>query len=537
MIPAILKAQWLSVRRGSIGGSRLGRAAGFAAVLVWYSIWTVLGVAAYRFASVAEPGGPLVTALPRGLMFVVLYWQFAPVLTAGMGASLDTRRLRLYPVPESRLFFIEVLLRLTTGVEMLLVFAGLLLGLSANPRFSGPGPAFDRLALYALFAAFNLLLAVGIRSVLERLLSRKVLREVLALLLVCAAVLPQLLLMSGKSPHLLRHAFFTAPWPGWPWSATARLALPGWHWTDWAVLIAWTLLAWRFARWQFARSLRYDFEQAGATPRTAAVAPTWRDRLYRIPPALLPQALGTMVEKELRTLIRAPRFRTVFIMGFSFGLIVWLPLALGPSGNSAIAGNFLVLVSLYALALLGQVSYWNAFGFDRGAAQAYFMWPVGIRTVLAGKNIAAGIYILLEMLAVTAASLVARIPLSAGKIVEAYLVTPVAALYLLAAGNLSSVHVPRPMAPEKVAQGGGAGRFQGLMFLIYPAALVPVALAYLARYAFRSEAAFYVTLAFAAAGGVVVYWTAMESAAAAAERKREQFLCELSRGEGPVSMN
>ena len=32
-----------------------------------------------------------------------------------------------------------------------------------------------------------------------------------------------------------------------------------------------------------------------------------------------------MVEKELRTFARSARFRTVFIMGFSFGLLVWLP--------------------------------------------------------------------------------------------------------------------------------------------------------------------------------------------------------------------
>src|SRR5262249_34903601 len=37
---------------------------------------------------------------------------------------------------------------------------------------------------------------------------------------------------------------------------------------------------------------------------------------------------------------------------------------------------FLTVVCLYALMLLGQVSYWNSFGFDRGAAALYFAAPV-----------------------------------------------------------------------------------------------------------------------------------------------------------------
>ncbi len=67
--------------------------------------------------------------------------------------------------------------------------------------------------------------------------------------------------------------------------------------------------------------------------------------------------------------------------------------------------------------------------------------------------------------------------------------------------------------------------------------LVPVGLAYLARYAFASQTAFYLLLAFAFAVGVVVYWTAMDSCVDAAWKKREQLLNELSAGEGPVEMN
>ena len=44
------------------------------------------------------------------------------------------------------------------------------------------------------------------------------------------------------------------------------------------------------------------------------------DRFFRLPSLVLPDPLAAIVEKELRSLARTPRFRTVFIMGFTFGL-------------------------------------------------------------------------------------------------------------------------------------------------------------------------------------------------------------------------
>jgi hypothetical protein len=125
--------------------------------------------------------------------------------------------------------------------------------------------------------------------------------------------------------------------------------------------------------------------------------------------------------------------------------------------------------------------------------------------------------------------------ISPGKILEAFLVTAVASLYLLGLGNLGSVYYPRGMNPQRVSAGGAASRFQGLLFLLYPVALLPVILAYLARYAFHSQLAFDVILGLAAVLGAAVYGMAMESAVHAARRRREFILGELARGEGPVA--
>ena len=98
---------------------------------------------------------------------------------------------------------------------------------------------------------------------------------------------------------------------------------------------------------------------------------------YRLPGLLLRDPLAAIVEKELRSLSRTPRYRMVFVMGFSFGIMVWLPMILGRRAQShtALSRHFLTVTCVYALTLLGQVSYWNCFGFDRSAAQIYFAAP------------------------------------------------------------------------------------------------------------------------------------------------------------------
>ena len=97
------------------------------------------------------------------------------------------------------------------------------------------------------------------------------------------------------------------------------------------------------------------------------------DRLYRLPALFLRDPLAAIVEKELRSLARTPRFRTVFIMGFTFGLAVWFPVVARARRERAALGSwFLTVVCVYALTLLGQVSYWNCFGFDRSAAALLF---------------------------------------------------------------------------------------------------------------------------------------------------------------------
>ncbi|HXI44097.1 MAG TPA: hypothetical protein VNH83_29205 [Bryobacteraceae bacterium] len=538
MIAAILRAQWLSMRSFRLDSRRRSAVISIMTALVWYGFWTVLAYLSEQFTASAEALDLIRTGLPTGLMLVFLYWQLAPIVSASLGASLDLKKLLIYPVPHRRLFVIEVLLRLTTCAEMLLVLAGSMIGLLRNPTFGGMAAAPRIIAPFLAFVLFNLLLSAGLRNLLERLLTHKRVREILMLVLVMAAAIPQIY-VSSRSSGALRHLFTEAPGGFWPWTAVSRIALGQETLYSGLILVWWTAAALAFGRTQFERNLHYD-AQATASP-TSGLNSRARSRLevfYRLPALFLPDPMAAVVEKELRALSRTPRFRMVFIMGFSFGLLVWLPITFGGGrghGSTIVSDHYLTIVSVYALTLLGQVSYLNTFGFDRSAAQIYFSVPVSITQALAGKNIAAVLFILVEMLAVTLASLVLRIAIAPGKVAEAFIVTAIVGVYLLAIGNMASVHFPRAMNPERVSQGGAASRMQALIFLFYPIALLPVFLAFWAQYVFGSQLIFIVILCFAAALGAVVYWIAMESAVNAALERREKILMELSRSEGPVA--
>ena len=535
MIAAILRAQWLSMRL-RLGSQRRGAILSIFTAVVWYGFWVFLAVLAEQFAEIGESADKQLVALPIGLMLVFLYWQLAPLISASLGASLDLKKLLVYPVPHRKLFAIEVLLRLTTGAEMMLLLAGSLIGLLRNPVFGGAARAPRLVLSYLLFVLFNLLLAAGVRNLLERLLAHKRLREILMVVLVTGAALPRLAAVTPGSAGFVRRLITEPPGGFWPWTAAARIALGQERFFSALILVWWMVAAFAFGRRQFERSLRYD-AQATAGPSKNDRGGFRLEAFYRLPALLLPDPAAAIVEKELRALSRTPRFRMVFIMGFSFGLLIWLPVTFGRArgGSSVVSEHYLTIVSVYALMLLGQVSYLNTFGFDRSAAQVYFSVPVTIAQAMAGKNIAVVLFIAVEMIAVTLAAFLLQIRLAPRNVLEAFVVTPVVAVYLMAIGNLSSVHFPRAMNPERVSQGGAAGRMQALIFIFYPIALVPVLLAFWAQRVFSSDLIFSAILAFAALVGGVVYWIAMDSAVRTAIERRENILMQLSGGEGPVA--
>ena len=513
---AILWAQWRSIRNfhpwaGAVWGTLIA--------VIWYGMWFVASVAIARFLAAADLD-TIQEALPAGFGLILLYWQAVPLLMAAGGAALDLRKLKAYPIPTQQLFFIEVALRSTAAPEMLMVLTGAAVGILINPRL-----AVASILAIPLYVLFNLLLALGIRDLMARLFARRKLREIAVLAFIALFTSFQLAIRNPQVFGIIRPYVERLSWKGWPWIAASH-AIEGRLALGLAGLLGWCLVAGAFGLWQFRKTLAFD--EAGEVSRPRKPVP------LSLP---LPDPLAALVEKEIRVLARSPRFRMVFFMGFTFGLVVWLPTAFDrPSAARGFIGtNYLTMVSLYSLLLLNEVCMFNAFGFDRSAAQIYFLAPVPLSRVLMGKNLAAAFFILLEIAAVTAACALLRMPVNTGKIAEALAVVAVTALFQLAAGNILSVRQARGVDPSASLRQSASGRQAGARLLTLPLSFVPAAFAYLARFAFDSEMAFFAVLAFEAVVGLVVYRIALESAVGFAEGEKETIVAALSAGTGPIS--
>src|SRR5437899_2485826 len=137
MIQAILWAQWKSIRITRFGPGKGGAVFSAFTSMLWYAFWVVVAVGVAAFTSDAQGRRDIETLLPAILVFAIIYWQLAPILVASLGASLDLKKLLVYPVPTENLFWVEVMLRVTTGFEVLLILAGAATGLIRNPIFGG----------------------------------------------------------------------------------------------------------------------------------------------------------------------------------------------------------------------------------------------------------------------------------------------------------------------------------------------------------------------------------------------------------------
>ncbi len=528
-IAAIFWAQWRTLshfypRRGVAWSAAVG--------FIWYGLWTVVAIAMLRVFSNPAQIPTIRVALPGGLLLMFLYWQVVPLMLATTGSSLDLRKLRAYPIPDRQLFSIEVLLRVTAGIEMVLVLIGIGIGALLNPELGKWS-----LLSTALYLTFNLIVAVGLRDTLARLLARKRIRELVFFFLILAAALPQLFMARrGVVSPQLQLLVARDSWTGWPWTAAGNLILRIHILPSLTVLGTWTLGALLFSRWQFSRTLAFDADAANAGGSRPSRR-SWIEWFYRLPSTLFKDPLGALIEKEFRFLIRSPRFRLVFLMGFTFGLVLWLPMVFVPRGplGQFFVQNYLTVVCVYSLMLMSDVCFWNAFGFDRSAAQFYFLAPVSFRRVMSGKNLTGLFFLLLEIAMVTAVCVLLRMPLGFRRVSEAYGVAAVVMIFLFSAGNLLSVRHARAVNPANSFRTGAAGRLQATLFAIYPVVFLPVMLAYLARYAFGSQSALFAVLGLDAIAGIIVYRVSLDSAIQTADRTREAMIAALSAGDGPIS--
>jgi ABC-2 type transport system permease protein len=536
-VRAIAGAQFRVIyNRMTAGGGGAGRVLYWLSVAVWYGGVALLSWLAAETLPALATRETLVAVTSMILLGAMAFWQLTPVMMAASGLSLDLKRLLVYPVTPRKLFAVEALLRASTGTEVLIVLVGVGAGLMRSPLTPGWTAVF-----LLCFVAMNLMLSVGIRDLLTRMLARRGVRELVVLAIVMAAALPQVVAVAVPAAEIRGiYQRYTAwlPHLPLPWATVALLSAGAFSAKAFLVTAGWILAAGWFGYTQFQRGLRWDAAEVESKEREKGRKSVWQwvEWIYELPGRAAPDPMGALITKELRTLGRSTRFRLMFFMGFTFGILIWLPLAMkGPGAGGRTSENLLLWVSLYAALLLGEALFWNTLGFDRAAVQAYYVMPVRLRTVLAAKNVTAVLVLLAEIVMVTAALAVLRIRFPVEKIPEAFACTMLLAVFLLALGNVTSVKAPRGMDPASSWRQASAGRLQGLMLLLYPLLLAPIGLAYLARYAFERDAAFYLVLASGYVVAGMTYWVALDSAVEIAEKERERIVTALSAQQGPVA--
>jgi ABC-2 type transport system permease protein len=528
-IRSIAWAQW-RIQRNHL--PRTGAGSWLLAVLgfLWYAAFAAFAWGILLLLKVS-PRKDLEGWLAAGLLGVSAFWQIVPLLTLTTGWSLNLKKLQSFPVPTGALFGIEVLLRVTTAFEMLMLVAGGCIGLLLNP--GAPKPA----ALFVLLIIpFNLLLSLGVREFILHSFARSRLREVLALLLVSISLLPQLLVRTPLGGKAKPYALLLSHGRGLLWEEMARLSTGHFSMTSLGALAIWLAAAYAFARWMFVKGLREEEElRAAALPALAAKenGSIW-EWLLSVPGRIFADPLAVLIEKEIRTLVRMPRFRVIFGMSCFFSVMIFFPLAQGSA--SFVRGNFPEVVALYGMLILSDALFWNIFGFDRSATQIYFASPVELRRVIQAKNLTAVIFVGIQNALVLMAAILLHFSVKPLSVLGGVCASAVVAIFFLSAGNLSSVNAPRSVDPAQTLRKQSSGHRQLLLAGCSIGMFALVGLGLLARWAVGTDWALIGVLAIEFGIGVVVFRIAMDSAIEKGLARREEIIEVLSQGGSQIAL-
>lgn len=532
-ISAITWAQFRLTRnhlpRTNVGAVLLGLLG-----LLWYGIFAGLGVM-LGLTLPSVPMQELQRWLPVGLFGVFVFWQVVPLFTLSGGWSLQLNHLLAYPIKDSTLFGIEVLLRITTAPEMILILLGAVVGL-----FRRPDVGITACALL-LFIPLNLFLSLAIRESVLHAFARNKFREVFTIVIVSIAILPQILVRTPFGRKLMPYLLNTAHAQGTPWREVSVLSLGSSQWYINLVLIAcWTYLCYWLARRQFGKNLRRDEGfRAGASEsdlapeRIRKASPL--SGIADIPNRLFKDPLAALLQKEYRSLLRMPRFRVMFGMACVFSVFVFIPMTLNQSRharNAFLSNNFLVITTLYGLLILSDSLLLNVFGFDRRATQIYFVSPVLFRSVLIAKNLTAITFVLLQSVCVLIVASIARVALTPLNVLNAVAAAAVVGIFFLSVGNITSISMARPLNPSETFRKQSGGKMQLWLLLCAAGMFVLVGFAFLARWATDTNWAMPAVLGIEIVIGYIIYRVATESAVEKALNTREHLIDSLSKGAG-----
>ena len=535
----ILAIAWAQFRtmRNHLPRTSFGTVLLWCVSLLWYGLY--VGLAVYLGATLRELSlEQLRLWVPVGLLAVFLFWQIVPLFTLSSGWSLELGKLQMYPVSDRALFAIEIVLRLTTAPEMIIVLAGALVGLLRHPAIPASSPL-----LLLLFIPLNLFLSLAIREFILHAFERNRFRELFAILMISIAVVPQLLARTGLGRMLLPYFLALARGTATPWRQVATLSLGTVSLSAFVVLLCWTAACYSLARWQFARGLRHEEGvRAGlslANIRTEDARVASSGKRIDLPSRFFRDPMAALLQKEFQSLLRMPRFRVIFGMACIFSVVIFVPMALNAAGSGHdgfFRENFVPVATLYGLLLLSDALLLNVFGFDRRAAQLYFVAPVPFEAVLKAKNLTAVAFIALQSAAVLVLGIILRLASSALNIANAIAAAAVVGLFFLTVGNLTSISMARPIDPTQTFRKQSGGKVQLWFALCSIGMFLLVGFAFLARWALQTNWALLGVLLVEFAIGLIVYGVATQSAVERALRERERLLEALSKGPSPIGL-
>lgn len=530
-IAVIAWAQFRTMRN-HLPRTSAGTVLAWLASSLWYGLFAGLAIELI-FALPKVGVVDLRKALPAGLMAVFLFWQIVPLFTLSSGWSLQLNKLRMYPVRDSALFGIEVLLRVTSAPEMIIVLLGALIGLLRHPDVPLLCPFW-----LLLFIPLNLFLALAIRELFLQSFARNRLRELFAILLVSVAVLPQLFLRTPLGRIAKPYFWAVAAGQAAPWHETAMLSLGVFSVNSLVLLLIWIFLVYRLARRQFAKSLLEEDVPRPAATKVSSRGVSIRgwDKLLRIASRWFRDPTAALLEKEIRSLVRMPRFRVLFGMACVFSVVILVPAAFETGDRVFMRANLLPIINLYGLLILSDALLLNVFGFDRRAAQLYFVTPTPFATVLKAKNLTAIVFILVQGAVAAAVTTALRLAGGAESIGNAMAATAVVGVFFLSAGNLMSIGMPRPIDPTQTFRKQAGAKMQLWFLLCSIGMMALMGFAFLAQWALNSYWALIGVLTLELIIGLIVYRVALDSAADRGWRERERIVEALSKGASPVGL-
>ncbi|HEY7210827.1 MAG TPA: hypothetical protein VH477_11195 [Bryobacteraceae bacterium] len=525
---AIAWAQF-RIARNHLPRTTFGTIVSWMALALWYGMYGA-GAILLAVKLPEVPGAKLTAYLPAGLLGVFLFWQIIPLFTLSSGWSLELKKLQIYPIKNDALFALETLLRITSAPEMLILLAGTAAGLLRHADI----PFWAPFAL-VLFVPFNLFLQLAIRDLILHSFERNRFRELFAVLVIGIAIIPQILLRTELGRRMLPRFFAVGANRVTPWHAIGTLSLGYFRLTELALSLGWIALVFLLARWIFNRSLLAEDtlrpgSAHGEKQRSRAIWSAWPARVFRDPVAAL-------LEKELQSLVRMPKFRVLFGMACLLGILVFVPAALNSrdAGGRFLRENLIPVMNVYGLLLLSDTLLLNSLGLDRAAAQIYFVTPLSLSAVLKAKNLTAIVFVILQSAVILFVAALARAPITAMGILSGLLASSVVTVFLLIVGNFTSLSMARPIDPRQTFKKQAGAKMQIWLLGCSLGLFVLVGFAFLARYALQSDLALIAVLCFELLVGLIVYRLGLESAVERGMKERETIVQTLSRSSSPLS--